>query len=53
VENGFSVRDMFAHSGFDADAFDTRRLELARMNAEVIRQAGLAPSSHLRNFLNA
>lgn len=53
VENRFSVRDMFAQSGFDAEKFDARRLELARMNAEVIRQAGLAPSAHLRNFLEA
>jgi hypothetical protein len=44
---------MFAQSGFDAEKFDARRLELARMNAEVIRQAGLAPSAHLRNFLEA
>jgi hypothetical protein len=49
----YSVRDMFAASGFDADAFDARRMELARMNSQVISQAGIAPSRHLRTFLDA
>jgi hypothetical protein len=53
TENRYSVRDLFAASGFDADTFDTRRMELARMNAAVISQAGLAPSRHLRAFLDA
>ncbi len=53
TENRYSVRDMFAASGFDAEAFDARRIELARMNAEVIGGAGLAPSRHLRAFLDA
>jgi hypothetical protein len=44
---------MFAASGFDADAFDARRMELARMNSQVISQAGIAPSRHLRTFLDA
>ncbi|MGG5811724.1 polysaccharide pyruvyl transferase family protein [Falsiroseomonas sp. CW058] len=52
-ENRHSVRDMFAASGFDAAAFDARRRELARMNAEMIAQAGLAPSHHLRAFLDS
>jgi hypothetical protein len=53
MENRYSVRDMFAASGFDADAFDARRMELARMNAQVIGGAGIAPSRHLRAFLDA
>lgn len=53
TDNRYSVRDLFAASGFDADAFDARRMELARMNAEIISQAGLAPSHHLRAFLDA
>jgi hypothetical protein len=53
TENRYSVRDLFAASRFDADAFDARRMELARMNAEMITQAGLAPSRHLRAFLDA
>lgn len=53
TENRYSVRDLFAASGFDAEAFDARRMELARMNAEIITQAGLAPSRHLRAFLDA
>lgn len=53
TENRYSVRDLFAASGFDADAFDARRMQLARMNLEMISQAGLAPSRHLRAFLDA
>jgi hypothetical protein len=53
TENRYSVRDMFANAGFDAEAFDARRMELARQNAEMIRMAGLRPSSHLRAFLDA
>jgi hypothetical protein len=53
TENRYSVRDLFAASGFDAEVFDARRMELARMNAEMIRLAGLRPSSHLRAFLDA
>jgi hypothetical protein len=53
TENRWSVRDMFAQSGFDAEAFDERRRELARMNADIIAQAGLQPSAHLRAFLDA
>jgi hypothetical protein len=53
TEHRYSVRDVFAASGFDAEAFDARRMELARMNAEIIAQAGLAPSRHLRAFLDA
>jgi hypothetical protein len=53
TENRYSVRDLFAASGFNAEVFDARRMELARMNAEMIRLAGLRPSSHLRAFLDA
>jgi hypothetical protein len=53
TENRYSIRDLFAASGFDAEAFDARRLELARMNAAMIREAGLLPSAHLRAFLDA
>jgi hypothetical protein len=53
TDNRYSVRDLFAAASFDAEAFDARRMELARMNAEVIAQAGLAPSRHLRAFLDA
>lgn len=50
-DNRYSVRDLFAASGFDGAAFDERRHELARLNARVIEEAGLAPSAHLRRFL--
>jgi hypothetical protein len=53
TDNRYSVRDMFVASGFDAEAFDARRMELARMNGEMIAQAGLAPSRHLRAFLDS
>ncbi|MGK7870689.1 polysaccharide pyruvyl transferase family protein [Falsiroseomonas sp. E2-1-a20] len=53
TDNRYSVRDMFAAAAFDAEAFDARRMELARMNAEMIGQAGLAASTHLRAFLDA
>ncbi|WP_270934835.1 polysaccharide pyruvyl transferase family protein [Falsiroseomonas oryzae] len=53
TENRYSVRDLFTASNFDAEAFDARRMELARMNAEIIRQAGLTPSRHLRSFLDS
>jgi hypothetical protein len=53
TDNRYSVRDMFAAAAFDAEAFDARRMELARMNAEIIAQAGLSASPHLRAFLDA
>jgi hypothetical protein len=53
TETRYSLRDSFAATAFDADAFDARRRELAEMNRWVIEQAGLVVSRHLVRFLAA
>jgi Polysaccharide pyruvyl transferase len=47
METRYSVRDMFARSSFDAQAFDDNRAQTAATYRGVIETIGLEPSRHL------
>ncbi len=46
-----SVESLFSEVDFCGDEFDVNRRNLAAKNADIIQQAGLKVSSHLKQFL--
>jgi polysaccharide pyruvyl transferase WcaK-like protein len=47
-----NLSEVFANSGFDAEAFDEGRREIATTYASILRDAGLPASRHLQTFLS-
>lgn len=47
METRYSVREMFARSSFDADAFDENRAQTAATYRGLLEAIGLKPSRHL------